>query len=126
MIAIGVDYGDKYIGLALKAADVSVAVPFGEIERVDDKQVAQKLATLAADAGADVVVVGMPDHMSGDPSEQSKKTEQFINVLQQYTAVKIETMSEILTSKQAADMEYPHASIHEKSAVLILEDWLSS
>ncbi len=100
-------------------------MPFGEFERESDEQVSAKIAQLVGENSVDVIVVGMPNHLSGDPSEQSKKTDVFIEVLRKVVDVKIETVPEAFTSKQASDMDYAGAGIHEKSALLILEDWIS-
>ncbi len=126
MAVLGIDYGDKHVGLAYRADDVDVVVPFGTLERHDDATLGQEIYQLVAAEDITAVVVGMPVHTSGRVSEQSQKTTQFIEQLQQIITIPIHTVSEVLTSKAAADMPYPQASIHEKSALLILQEWLAN
>lgn len=63
---LGVDLGARRIGLAVSDPSGVIASPHGTIERSGDAQ-KDRVAIIAAatDAGAQVVVVGLPKEMSG-------------------------------------------------------------
>lgn len=63
--ALGVDLGERRIGLAVSAG--AVALPHATIERSDDP-VADRRAIVGAarDAGCDTIVVGVARSLSGD------------------------------------------------------------
>ena len=117
------DYGSKDIGLAYKAADVSIAVPFGNLKNTG--QLFTEIKSLVEKENITTIVVGMPWSMDGTASDQTRDTQQFVKKLKTFVECDVETTSEALSSVEAAGRElYAEASIHERSAMVILEDWI--
>jgi len=78
---LGIDYGDKKIGLAFGDDDVHVAVPLDVIKNQGEETL-QLLASRVETEGIDQVVVGVPlSTVEGPGSEQLVKTRQFITDL---------------------------------------------
>ena len=64
--ALGLDLGSKRIGVALSTSDGSMATPYEVVERSGDRARDHRaIAELAADAGAERLVVGLPLSLDG-------------------------------------------------------------
>src|SRR5690606_41228737 len=74
---LGLDVGDARIGLARADAASQVAFGRGAIERSGVKRDVEAVARLAAEEGADVVVVGLPRSMDGPDSPQTPRGRAF-------------------------------------------------
>lgn len=72
---IGVDLGEKTIGLALSDVNRTIASPLETLPRTKFRADAEKLLALAAKFGVGGLVVGLPKNMDGSegPSAQSAR-----------------------------------------------------
>ena len=73
--AIGVDLGEKTIGLALSDTGLSIATPLETLRRGKFSADARKLAALIAEHDVGGLVIGLPLNMDGSegPSAQSAR-----------------------------------------------------
>jgi len=137
MRVLGVDLGGRRVGLAISDATRLLARPLttlqvsSEADAVD--RVAGTIATLAAeDDGLSLVVVGMPAHLDGSPSDASARVRAFIAALAARTAVPIATEDERLSSREAEsrlaqrerDWRKRKAQLDAAAAAVILQDYL--
>ena len=66
MRALGLDLGSKRIGVALSTSDGSMATPYEVVARSGDRgRDHRAIAALAAECGAEVLVVGLPLSLDG-------------------------------------------------------------
>jgi putative holliday junction resolvase len=72
---LGLDLGEKTIGLALSDTLLAVATPYGTLKRGKFTVDAEKIAAIAANEGVGGLVVGHPLNMDGSdgPSAQSAR-----------------------------------------------------
>lgn len=70
---LGIDYGQKRVGLALSNLDQTLATPHETIVRRDDQQDARRLQQIAREYAVAGLVVGLPVHMSGDEGEKARE-----------------------------------------------------
>ncbi len=135
---LGLDVGDARIGLARADAASQVAFGRGAIERSGVKRDVEAVARLAAEEGADVVVVGLPRSMDGTDSPQTQRVRAFAAALAERLApegVRVELEDERLSTRSAyrqiAGSSLPRGKRQEKgrldeaAAVLILESFLA-
>jgi len=95
MRILAVDHGQKRIGLAVSDETGTVAQPVGYVTGgVAD------VARVAAERGAEKIVVGVPRRLDGTASEQTERALAFITALQQATAVPVVRWDERLTTAQ--------------------------
>lgn len=72
--AVGLDLGDRRIGVALSDERGRVATPFEVVARVGDQSVEHdRILEIVEEAGADTIVVGLPLHLDGSESETSRR-----------------------------------------------------
>jgi putative Holliday junction resolvase len=98
---LGVDVGDKRIGLAVSDELGITAQPLGTIHRNQTPSDFQKVAEAARTSEAKLIVLGLPKRLDGSSSPQTEKVERFLEELARHTAVPIGTWDERLTTATA-------------------------
>ena len=96
---LGVDLGERRIGLAVADGDGSPARPLETIRRGrtpgDD---AQRLASVASAQAVGELVVGLPLEASGDSGRQAESTRQWVAAISPLVGLPISFRDERLTS----------------------------
>ena len=99
MRSIGLDVGDKRIGVAMCDPEGILASPLTTIARgTDDEATIDTVMALAERHGVEKIVIGMPYSMSGDIGTQASKVMDFITKLSKRTEISIETWDERLST----------------------------
>ena len=126
MKIIGLDYGDKRIGVALGDSEHGLATPLTIIENTSMMEVVKKLQQLIIEEGCELLVVGWPLAFSGQETEQTRKTKLFLDELTAQLAVPVKTMDERLTTKAAAAMTQLAGREHDdaEAAAAMLQMYL--
>lgn len=101
MSLIAFDIGDKRIGIAVSDPFMQMALPYETYHRKNFKTDIQYLVNLAKQRGATTIVCGLPLNFDGSRSEQTEKTESFINELKLNTVIPIVTEDERFTTMEA-------------------------
>ena len=118
---LGIDWGEKRIGLALGDSETKIATPFKTVENVDE------VALVVESEEIDAVVVGKPYQINNLQLPISKQFENFFNELKNNLKISVELVDERLSSKAAdalAGDKKTKASRDEIAAMLILQSYL--
>ena len=134
MRVLGIDYGDRKIGLALSDTLGFTAQPLTSYRRGTEKEDEEYFKTLVAEYNITEVVVGLPLRMDGSSGTRAEKTRAFAKWLEQILNLPIFFWDERLTTKQANKfLSNRKISIQTKkdiedqiSAVIILSTYLES
>lgn len=125
---LGIDYGEKRIGLATANTELKVALPFGIVENKGYLKLVAEIMEICRKEKIDKIVVGIPMGLTGKPTEQTLKTKNFIKILKEKVVIPVEEQSELFTSRQARgifkDAGVKKKRIDESAATLILTDYL--
>lgn len=138
--ALGVDYGQRRIGLALSDATGMLARAWKTVERIGNpSQVATLLAreveALVADGdGLGVVVVGLPRRLNGEPTDQTPIVLALVEQLRATVGVPVVLQDERLSSHEAESLLAQHekdwrkrkAMLDAAAAAVILQDYLDT
>jgi putative holliday junction resolvase len=133
MRALGIDLGSRRIGVALSDSAGAVAVPFEVVERTRDREADhRRLAELAAEAEAEVVVVGVPYSMDGTVGPAARRYLAEIRALEQVLPVPVTTHDERLSTVTAhrsltemqLDRSQRRRVVDKVAAAVILQAWL--
>ena len=98
---MGLDYGEKRVGLALSDPLGVTAQPLVYIERESDAQVASEIEGLIDAHEVERLIVGLPLSLSGNDSPQTKRIRRFISRLRKKLEVKVEAWDERLSTAEA-------------------------
>ena len=129
---IAFDIGDKRIGIAVSDPFCEMALPLETYYRKNFKKDIEYLVNIAKSRYADVIVCGLPLNFDGSKSEQTEKTESFVEELKKHTDIKIVFEDERFTTLEArrilieADMKRQDrkAVIDKVAASYILESYM--
>lgn len=131
MRVLGLDVGEKRIGVAKADSDTRIAVPLTTIE-VDGNEW-QEIARLTSTQNTTFFVVGMPRSNEGNQTQQSLYVRNFAKTLiEKLPGAKIRFQDESLTSVEAENRlkarkkPYEKADIDAEAAAIILQDFLES
>ncbi len=136
--ALGIDYGERRIGMALSDATGLLARPWKVIARVGTPAaVAAALAAEIAalqreDDGLGAVVLGLPRRLSGEPTHQTAAVSDLATRLRALVDVAIVLQDERLSSREAEsqlaqrerDWRKRKRQLDAASAAVILQDYL--
>ena len=138
MRALGIDYGDRRIGLAVSDGSGTLARPLRVVSprgslRERAAAVAAEVAEAAAEPdGLGLVVVGVPRALNGTPHDRTARTLAFAEALRAATRLPIALQDERLTSVEAEqrlavrerDWRKRKAKLDAAAAAVILQDYL--
>jgi putative Holliday junction resolvase len=140
---MGIDLGQRRIGLAISDATATLARPLKTIERGgSDEQAADALLTAIQATNAELgsedaigcLVVGLPTRLDGSPSDQTARARKMVALLAMRIAVPIVLQDERLSSHEAEerlsmqekDWRKRKARLDAASAAVILQDYLDA
>ena len=101
MRILGIDYGDRKIGLAVSDQLGITAQPLISYRRKTKKEDADYFNRLVSEYEIYEVVVGLPLRMDGSSGTQAEKTREFARWLEQILNLPVRFWDERLTTKQA-------------------------
>src|SRR6185369_13262713 len=124
MRVLALDHGTVRIGCALSDPSGTLATPLPVIEPPEARSVAE----LASEHGVELVVVGLPLHLSGAEGSQAALARTFCAELEAILDIPVETYDERLTTRMADASKRAGASAARDSlaAAHLLEAYLAS
>ena len=137
--ALGIDYGERRIGLALSDATGLLASPWKKIANDADvaaaaKRLAAEVRALQSQDGLDAIVIGLPRRLNGEATEQTVRVQKLAALLAAEVTAPISLQDERLTSHEAEtllaarerDWRKRKDQLDAMAAALILQDFLDS
>ncbi|MBQ9859311.1 MAG: Holliday junction resolvase RuvX [Clostridia bacterium] len=134
MKIMAVDLGLARTGVAVSDPREMLASPVGTLEEWDLDRLAQRVAALAAEQGAELLVVGHPRNMDGTRGESARRAEGFAEQLAALTGLEITLWDERMTTVSAigylnqTDVRGKKRKqvVDTVAATIILQDFLDS
>jgi putative Holliday junction resolvase len=137
---IGIDFGERRIGVAISDPSGTLARPLKTIDRGSASDadaidtIHATIAQLASEDHVGSVVVGLPAHLDGTPSPQTARVSTVVAQLAARLDVPVFTQDERLSSREAEqrlsvrekDWRKRKAKLDAASAAVILQDYLDS
>jgi putative Holliday junction resolvase len=133
--ALGLDLGTRRIGVALSDSAGAVATPLDVLTRSNDRMRDHaRIADLVDEAGAEVVVVGLPLSLDGSVGPAARGVLDEADELRARLDVSVVTWDERLSTVEAerrlraAGVKGPKGRgvVDQVAATVILQSWLDS
>ena len=129
---LGVDFGERRIGLAISDDDERLAVPVDVVTRSSDAQAIDAVLAIAGREQAEAIVVGEPLRLDGSEGDAARRARGFAAKLGAATRLPIVLHDEALTSHEAASRlreagakrRRRRDAVHSVAAQILLQDWL--
>jgi len=118
---LGIDWGEKRIGVAIADSEMKLAVPWGTVSDLEE------LLGVVETENAHKLVVGMPISLNGEKGGFSDGFNKFVADLEKRSGMPVEYVDERLTS-QEADSRAAGGKIDRDAvaAMLILQTFLDT
>ena len=131
---LGLDVGDKRIGVAVSDALGLTAQPILTLHRGNPRDDLRSLRRLARKHDCVAIVVGNPLHLSGERGRQAAKVQHFAQQLGELSGLPVHLWDERLTTNEAHQILYAagrprtehRAVVDQLAAVLILKSYLET
>ncbi|MBR0414406.1 MAG: Holliday junction resolvase RuvX [Clostridia bacterium] len=132
MIILAVDYGDARTGLAICDKNEILATPLETVTESYAPKLIDRIKTVAAEKGAELIVVGKPLNMDGSEGERVHKCVEFAAQLQESSGIQTEMFDERMTTMIAVSSlnvtntrgQKRKKVIDALSAQIILQDFI--
>src|SRR5262245_65872516 len=139
MRVVGVDLGQRRIGLAISDPSATIARPLETIERGRSDERAVRALLKAIDAlnreeEVGCLVIGLPARLDGTPTDQTAEVKTMVALLAAQTMIPIVLQDERLSSHEAEarlalrepDWRRRKAKLDAATAAVILQDYLDA
>ncbi len=143
---LGIDYGEKRIGLSFGDDELALAYPLPAAVDPDREKRWQHIAAVISQRRVDELVVGYPYNMDGSIGFKAKEVDAFIVELEKRFGLPVHRSDERLTSRAAAEgmaglrpkgrkkkisprdrqKRRQSGELDSRAAALILQDYLDS
>lgn len=121
MRILGIDYGEKRIGLALSD---ELGVLARELDIFSPKEFFTKLPQLIEQYEIEKIVVGWPLNMSGEKTQKTREVERFKLKVENAVETPVIVMDERLSSQMASRLPGGETNIDSLAAQIILQNYL--
>lgn len=101
MRVLGIDYGDRHVGLAVSDPLQITAQPLMTYNLAGEEKDRKFFQELARGHEVGLVVIGIPVRMDGSPGSRAKKTRDFGTWLERVLGLPVVFWDERLTTRQA-------------------------
>ncbi|OGY79615.1 MAG: hypothetical protein A3B74_02470 [Candidatus Kerfeldbacteria bacterium RIFCSPHIGHO2_02_FULL_42_14] len=125
---LGLDYGSRYIGVAISDDQGRIAVPKDVWENTSHQEIQKKIAEVIHKEAIMSIIVGLPVRLDGKATAQTQATQKFIVWLQSIVKIPIATMDERLTTKLSTAYQKKNYKKQKRpdahAAQIILQNYL--
>ena len=122
--SLGLDIGDKRIGVALSDPGGILASPLTIIERSDGEQDVENIINIVNQHQVKRIVIGLPLSMDGSSGKQADKVKAFVQKLYRHTEAPVEFRDERLTTVAAKRLL--HISSAKKARKKVRDDAIAA
>ena len=135
MRAVGVDLGEKRIGVAISDSDATLATPYEVLIRSGSREHDHaKIRAIVEEVEAEILGVGLPLSLDGAEGKAAVNARKEAELLQQVLAIPVTMHDERLTTveaermlqEQGLDAAERRKIVDKVAAAIILQAWMES
>lgn len=122
MRLIGIDFGERRIGVALSDEQANFAFPHSVV--INDKNAVKKIKKICRENEVKKIILGQSLDYKNQPNPIMKKIESFKNLLEKEIGLPVLYQSELLTTQEARRLQGDIEKIDASAAALILRSFI--
>ncbi|MED5172546.1 MAG: Holliday junction resolvase RuvX [Actinomycetota bacterium] len=135
MRAVGVDLGERRIGVAVSDSAGQIATPYEVLHRTDSRdEDHRRIAAIVADVEAEVLIVGLPLSLDGTEGNAAQAARDEADQIQALFPIPVEMHDERFTTVEAEhrlkeqnlDGRAQRKVVDKVAAAILLQAWLDS
>lgn len=101
---LGIDYGQKRVGLAMSDQQGIISQVFRTIEKKSEKDLILQLLAIIKEYNIAEIIIGLPKNMNNTLGEKAKEILAFVELMREYIVNPIHLWDERLTTREAERM----------------------
>jgi len=121
MKTLGIDYGEKRIGLAISDESQTFA---RELIILSPKEFWEQIEQVISENEVTQIVLGWPLNMSGEETDKTREVAGFMEQLSTKTGLSIQIMDERLSSQMAENIKGDKKNLDSLAAQILLQNYL--
>lgn len=121
MKILGIDYGEKRIGLAISDETFTLA---RELDILSPKEFWGQLDQLISNQQISKIVIGWPLNMNGEKTKKTEEVENFKLKVESKTGLPVEVIDERLSSQMAEHIKGNKKDLDSLAAQILLQNYL--
>ena len=134
MVILGVDPGQRRVGLAISDDEASLAFPLETVERTSLLAVLSRIAAITEEREVRHIVVGFPLRLDGTRGGAARRAEAFAKQVAERTGLEVELWDERFTTASAEESlrrggvpgRRRRELVDQAAAALILQSYLDA
>lgn len=119
---LGIDYGEKRVGIAVSDPEGKIAFP--KTTLFNNQWLWKNLSSLLVEEKISHIAVGLPFSADGIDTAQTVKVRNFAEELKKITNIPVDFQDELLTTRLAEKAGLQKEHTDESAAALILQSYL--
>lgn len=121
---LAIDYGKKYIGIAISDENGSIAFPLKTLENKKTR-IFKEIKNICREKKVEKIIIGLPLDKKMQLTQQAKIIKNFAKKLENFLKTPIDFENEIFTTKLVEkNLGKKNKRINEAAASLILQTWI--
>lgn len=121
MKVLGIDYGEKRIGLAISDESQTLAREFGILP---PKKFFREISDLITEQQVSRIVLGWPTNLSGHETKKTQEVKKFKAEIERQTGLPVYTIDERFTSVMAKHLPGGERDVDSLAAQILLQNYL--
>jgi putative Holliday junction resolvase len=127
MRLLGIDFGEKRIGLAISDEHERIAAPLETVQRSSDTQAIKEIIVVIEREDIGGLVIGEPRRLDGSRGDAADRVASFARKLRAASGLELRMIDEALTSHAAAERVGANSPrLDAVAAQIILQDALDT
>jgi len=131
---LGIDFGQKRIGLAISDETGQIAFPLSVLENYGQRKVSLEINRIVTERKVETLVLGLPLNLDGSKGISADNVEHFADILKRHVNIPVDFWDERLSTKIAERAmiegglrrERRRQSIDQVTAQIILQSYLDA
>jgi putative Holliday junction resolvase len=133
MRAVGIDLGEKRIGVAVSDSDGKIATPYEVLTRSGShEQDHRHIAAIVAEVEAEILIVGLPLSLNGSLGKAAQAALGEAHLIESFLSIPVEMHDERFTTVEAErvlkeqnlDASSRRKVVDKVAAAILLQAWL--
>lgn len=124
MKLLGIDFGEKYIGLAISDKNDEFAFPYKTLENKNQEFILKSLQEICKKEKIKKIIIGLPLSKQMKVTGQTKIVKEFAQRLEKFLKLPIEFENELFSTKIIEKNFGKSKRINEAAAAVILQSWI--
>lgn len=119
---LGIDYGEKRVGIAVSDEDGIMAFPLDVLS--NDKRLTTRIREICKREKAEAIVIGESKDLAGKDNAIMPGARTLVSALKKEVGLPVSWESELFTSAEAERIQGKHGMLDASAAAIILKSYL--